>query len=92
MKLDGILSIESLLDSSFPRTRESRFGLRPISLDTRFRECDGIPLTSSFCQTIALHVLSQESAKNTKVAQDDNSELRARRSFVEIVNPEEPGD
>jgi hypothetical protein len=33
-----------LLDLSFPRTRESRFGLRPISLDTRFRGYDGTHL------------------------------------------------
>ncbi|MGZ8479729.1 MAG: hypothetical protein ACXW6K_17200, partial [Candidatus Binatia bacterium] len=29
------------LNSSFPRTRESRFVLRRISLDTRFRGYDG---------------------------------------------------
>ena len=92
MKTDGIPSIGSLLDASFPRTRESRFGLRPISLDTRFRECDGIPLTSSFCQTIALHVFSKERAQDTKVADDDTSEICALRSFAANVNPEKPGD
>ena len=92
MKMVGIPSLCHLLDASFPRTRESRFGLRPISLDTRFRECDGIPLNSSFCQTIALHVLSKESAQVTKVADDDDSEVRALRSFAATVNPEEPDD
>jgi hypothetical protein len=50
----------SLLDSSFPRTRESRFGLRPISLDTRFRGFDGTQVTSSLWETIALHVFSKD--------------------------------
>ena len=43
MKMDGIPSIGGLLDASFPRTRESRFVLRRISLDTRFRGYDGAP-------------------------------------------------
>ncbi len=30
----------TLLDPSFPRTRETRLGLRKISLDTRFRGYD----------------------------------------------------
>ena len=47
MKMAGIPSIGGLLDASFPRTRESRFGLRPISLDTRFRGYDGTKVTSS---------------------------------------------
>ena len=38
--MEEIPSLCHLLDSSFPRTRESRFGLRPISLDTRFRGYD----------------------------------------------------
>ena len=45
--MEGIPSLCHLLDSSFPRTRESRFGLRPISLDTRFRGYDGTQVTSS---------------------------------------------
>ena len=88
MKMDGICH---LLDSSFPRTRESRFGLRPISLDTRFRGYDGTQVTSS-CETIALHVFSKERAQDTKVADDDTSEICALRSFVATVNPEEPND
>ncbi len=55
-----------LLDSSFPRTRESRFGLRPISLDTRFRGYDGTQVTSSLWETIALQVFSKEDTKITK--------------------------
>ena len=47
MKMGGIPSIGGLLDASFPRTRESRFDLRPISLDTRFRGYDGTQVTSS---------------------------------------------
>jgi hypothetical protein len=35
------------LDSSFPRTRESRFVPHPISLDTRFRWYDVTQVTSS---------------------------------------------
>ena len=53
----------SLLDWSFPRTREFRFGLRPISLDTRFRGYDGTQLTSSLCETIALNGFSKETRK-----------------------------
>ena len=38
----GGISLRMVLpDSSFPRTRESRFGLRRINLDTRFRGYDG---------------------------------------------------
>ena len=59
----GIPSLCHLLDSSFPRTRESRFGLRPISLDTRFRGYDGTQVTSSLWETIALHVFSKEDTK-----------------------------
>ncbi|MGZ8454279.1 MAG: hypothetical protein ACXWZE_19510, partial [Candidatus Binatia bacterium] len=51
------------LDGSFPRTRESRFGLRPISLDTRFRGYDGTPVV----ETLPLHVFSKEDTKITKV-------------------------
>ena len=69
----------SLLDSSFPRTRESRFGLRPISLDTRFRGYDGTQVTSSLWETIALHVFSKEITKDTKVSDNYHSELRALR-------------
>jgi hypothetical protein len=47
MKMVGIPRTCPLLDSSFPRTRESRFGLRQISLDTRFRGYDGAPGGSS---------------------------------------------
>ena len=43
----GIPSLCHLLESSFPRTRESRFVLRPIRLDTRFRGYDGTQVTSS---------------------------------------------
>ena len=63
-----------------------------VNPPTRFRGYDGTQLTSSLSETIALHVLSQESAQDTKVAEDDNSELRALRSFVATVNPEEPDD
>jgi hypothetical protein len=63
MKIDGIPSIGGLLDASFPRTRESRFGLRRISLDTRFREYDGTQVV----ETLPLHVFSQEDTKSTKV-------------------------
>ena len=45
MEMAGIRSMGGLLDPSFPRTRESRFGLRPISLDTRFRGYDGTQVT-----------------------------------------------
>ena len=62
MKMDGILSISGLLDASFPRTRESRFGLRPISLDTRFRGYDGTPVV----ETLPLHIFSKEDTKSTK--------------------------
>jgi len=48
MKMVGIpQNMLPLIDSSFPRTRESRFGLRPISLDTRFRGYDGTQVPSS---------------------------------------------
>ena len=60
----GIPSLCHLLDSSFPRTRESRFVLRQISLIARFRGYDGTRATSSLWETIALHVFSKE---NTKV-------------------------
>jgi hypothetical protein len=63
MKMDGIPSICHLLYSSFPRTRESRFGLRPVSLDTRFHGYDETQLTSSLWETIALHVYSKEFTK-----------------------------
>ena len=62
----GIPSLCHLFDSSFPRTRESRFGLRPISLDTRFRGYDGTQVTSSLWETIALHVFSKEDTKVLK--------------------------
>ncbi|MGZ8454570.1 MAG: hypothetical protein ACXWZE_20985, partial [Candidatus Binatia bacterium] len=54
----GIPSIGGLLDGSFPRTRESRFGLRPISLDTRFRGYDGTPVV----ETLPLHVFSKKAS------------------------------
>ena len=57
---------DSLLDSSFPRTRESRFGLRPISLDTRFRGYDGTQVTPSLWETIALHVFSKEARRTRR--------------------------
>ncbi len=56
----GTPSLCDLLDASFPRTRESRFGLRPISLDTRFRGYDGTQATSSLSETAALQVFSKE--------------------------------
>ena len=56
MKMDRISSIGGLLDASFPRTRESRFGLRPISLDTRFRGYDGTQVDLFIVKTIPLHV------------------------------------
>ena len=62
----GFPSLCHLLDSSFPRTRESRFGLRPISLDTRFRGYAGTQLTSSVWETIALHPFSMEDTKSMK--------------------------
>ena len=58
MKMAGIPSIGGLLDTSFPRTRESRFGLRPISLDTRFRGYDGTPVM----ETLPLHVFSEKAS------------------------------
>jgi hypothetical protein len=54
MKMDGIPFIGVLLDTSFPRTRESRFGLRLIGLDTRFREYDGAQVTFSLLKTLPL--------------------------------------
>ena len=65
--MDGISSICYLLDSSFPRARESRFGLRPISLDTRFRGYDGTPGDLFIVETIPLHVVSTENTV-TKVS------------------------
>jgi hypothetical protein len=41
MKIEGFPSAWSSPESSFPRRRESRFGRRRISLDTRFRGYDG---------------------------------------------------
>ncbi|MGZ9187892.1 MAG: hypothetical protein ACXW6R_24810, partial [Candidatus Binatia bacterium] len=64
--MDGIFSIGGLLDASFPRTRESRFGLRPISLDTRFRGYDGIQVDLFIVKTIPFHVFSKEDTKSTK--------------------------
>jgi len=66
MKMEGIPSLCHLLDSSFPRTRESRFGLRSISLDTRFRGYDETQVTSSLWETLPLHVFSMEVTKSTK--------------------------
>jgi hypothetical protein len=63
----GIPSLCHLLDSSFPRTRESRFGLRPISLDTRFRGYDGTQVTSSLWETIALHLFSKQARRTRRV-------------------------
>ncbi len=79
---EGIPSLCHLLDSSFPRTRESRFGLRPISLDTRFREYDGTQVTSSLWETIALHVFSMENTKSTKFGVLIIRNLRVLRAFV----------
>ncbi len=59
----GIPSLCHLLESSFPRTRESRFVLRPIRLDTRFRGYDGTQVTSSSWETIALYLISKEDTK-----------------------------
>ncbi|MGZ8443141.1 MAG: hypothetical protein ACXWXZ_07060, partial [Candidatus Binatia bacterium] len=70
-----IPSISGLLDASFPRTRESRFGLRPISLDTRFRGYDGTPVVV----TLPSHVFSKEVTKDTKVSENYFSELLALR-------------
>jgi len=39
--MEGLPSARFPRDSSFPRTRESRFAFRQISLDTRFRGNDG---------------------------------------------------
>jgi len=60
MKMDRISSIGGLFDASYPRTRESRFGLRPISLATRFRGYDGIQVDLFIVKTIPLHVLSKK--------------------------------
>ena len=51
MKMVRIRRTCSPLDSSFSRTRESRFVLRRISLDTRFRGYDGTQAASSFCRS-----------------------------------------
>ncbi|MGZ8496518.1 MAG: hypothetical protein ACXWWP_11510, partial [Candidatus Binatia bacterium] len=75
MKMAGINSIGGLLDASFPRTRESRFGLRPISLDTRFRGYDGTPQALR-CEYHPSHVFSKE---DTKVSENYFPELRALR-------------
>ncbi len=75
MKMARIPSISGLLDASFPPTRESRFGLRPISLDTRFRGYDGTPVVA----TLPLHVFSKEVTKDTKVSENYFSELLALR-------------
>ena len=39
-----------------------RFGLRPISLDTRFRGYDGTPVV----ETLPLHVFSKERTKGSE--------------------------
>ena len=78
MKMAGIPSIGGLLDASFPRTRESRFGLRPISLDTRFRGYDGTPVV----ETLPLHVFSKEDTKVTKGSDNFYFELRALRVLL----------
>jgi hypothetical protein len=51
LKLRVFLHTGPLLDSSFPRTRESRFVLHGIDLDTRFRGYDGTKVRSSFCRS-----------------------------------------
>jgi hypothetical protein len=53
------------LDASFPRTRESRFVLRRISLDTRFRGYDGIQQTFSLCKPSS-HRYFRRSARRTR--------------------------
>ncbi|MGZ8435607.1 MAG: hypothetical protein ACXW6T_14910, partial [Candidatus Binatia bacterium] len=60
----------------------SRFGLRPISLDTRFRGYDGTQVTSSLRETIALHVFSKENTKSTKFGVLIIRNLRVLRAFV----------
>ena len=75
----GIPSLCHLLDSSFPRTRESRFGPRPISLDTRFRGYDGTQVTSSLWETIALHVFSKE---DTKGSDDVRAKNLSPRQYI----------
>jgi hypothetical protein len=78
MKMEGIPSLCHLLDSSFPRTRESRFGLRPISLDTRFRGYDGTQVTSSLWETIALHVFSKECFMSLRSSTGDENGAEVR--------------
>ena len=65
MKMDGIPSIGGLLDASFPRTRESRFGLRRISLDTRFRGYDGA--RRLFAYISSPHMYSKEDTKEENI-------------------------
>ena len=57
--MEGIPSLCHLLDSSFPRMQESRFGPRGISLDTRFRGMAN-PGAYSLWETMALQVFSKE--------------------------------
>ena len=79
MKRHGFRSIGSLLDASFPRPRESRFDLRPISLDTRFRGYGRNPDTPLRFGDHSLHVFSQEEKRITKSKSADPSLLRAPR-------------
>ncbi|MGZ8467613.1 MAG: hypothetical protein ACXWXT_18885, partial [Candidatus Binatia bacterium] len=67
------------LNSSFPLTRESRFVLRRISLDTRFRGYDGAPQALCFAYH-PLRVFSKEVTKDTKVSENYFYELRALRT------------
>ena len=65
MKMDGIPSIGGLLDASFPRTRESRFGLRRISLDTAFAGMTE-PRRLFVMHIIPSSIFSKEDTKSTK--------------------------
>jgi hypothetical protein len=56
------------LDSSFPRTRESRFVLCRISLGTRFRGYDGMQAASSFYRSSYTGIF-EGGTKNTKVSE-----------------------
>ena len=79
MKMHGIRSIGSLLDASFPRTRESRFDLRPISLDTRFRGYDGTQIPSSFWRP-SPHMYFRRRTRRAR-----SSETWSSESFASLV-------
>jgi len=81
MKMDRISSIGGLLDASFPRTRELRFVLRPISLDTRFGGYNGTQVDLFIVQTIPYRYFLRRS-RRTRGPDDQISELRALRITV----------